>query len=87
MSIEDDLLIASMISDTRVESSYEMTSTGGVVSTVRIVEFPTIDDLMLSGMKAVAAEIKFSDVEYESIMDRRLVSQLVRTQLPTTRNS
>lgn len=87
MSAEDDLLIASMISDTRVESSYDMVTGGGVTSTVRIVEFPTIDDLMLTGMKAVAAGIKFTDVEYNSVMDRNLVTQLVRTQVPTTRNS
>ena len=82
-----DLLIASMISDTRVESSYDVVSVGGVASTVTLVEFPTIDDLMLNGMKAVAADIKFLDVHYSSVMDRELVSQLVRSHLPTTRNS
>lgn len=79
--------IASMISDTRVESSYETVQEGGAASTVRLVEFPTIDDVMLQGMRNVAAEIKFSDVDYVSVQDRTLVTALVSTRVPITRRS
>ena len=78
--------IASLISDTRVESSYSEVSTGGVSATTTLVEFPTVDDLMVMGMKMVAAEIKFSDVSYQSVQDRNMVTQLVRSQLPLVRN-
>ena len=76
--------IASMISDVRLEREFSSTL-DGVTSTTTVVEFPTIDDLMLHGMKVVAAEIKFSGIEYSSIQDRDLVTQLVRTQLPLVR--
>lgn len=85
MSELTEVQIASMISDTRVESSYDVEAPGGT-SRVRIVEFPTVDDLMVQGMKSVAAEIKFSDLTYESIQDREMVTQLVRIQLPLVRN-
>jgi len=82
-----DLLIASRISDTRVESSYEVETSPGRRQTVQLVEFPTIDDLMLQGMKNVAGSIKYTDIEYQSLMDRDLVTQLVRVHLPIKRSS
>jgi len=85
MSDTTQTQIASLISDTRVESSYALEAPGGT-STVRIVEFPTVDDLMLQGMKAVAAEMKFSDLTYSSVQDRDMVTQLVRSQMPLVRN-
>lgn len=83
----DDLLIASQISDTRIESSYEIEPAPGRRQTVRLVEFPTIDDLMLHGMKSVAGSIKFKDIKYASVMDRDLVTQLIRVHLPIERSS
>ena len=80
-----DVQIASLVSDTRVESEYEVVSESGGTSVVRLLEYPTVDDLMVQGMKAVAAEMKFSDLEYTSIQDRNLVTQLVRVRLPVGR--
>jgi hypothetical protein len=83
----DDLLIASQISDTRIESSYEIETAAGRRQTVLLVEFPTIDDLMVQGMRNVAGTIKFRDIKYQSLMDRDLVTQLVRVHLPIERSS
>jgi len=83
----DDLLIASQISDARIESSYEIEPSPGRRQTVRLVEFPTIDDLMLHGMKSVAGSVKFKDIKYASVMDRDLVTQLIRVHLPIERSS
>mgnify|MGYP003658015413 CR=1 FL=1 len=83
----DDLLIASQISDTRIESSYEVETAAGRRQTVLLVEFPTIDDLMVQGMRNVAGTIKFRDIKYQSLMDRDLVTQLVRVHLPIERSS
>lgn len=82
----DDLLIASQISDTRIESSYEVETAAGRRQTVLLVEFPTIDDLMVQGMRNVAGTIKFRDIKYQSLMDRDLVTQLVRVHLPIERS-
>jgi hypothetical protein len=78
--------IASLISDTRVESSYQEYNAAGSITTTRLVEFPTVDDLMVSGMKAVAAEIKFSNLTYSSVQSRDMVTQIVRTQIPLVRS-
>jgi hypothetical protein len=86
MAVElDNLQIASLISDDRKESSYGVVSPSGVTSAVVLVEFPTVDDLMLQGMRHVAAELKFTDVTYESFQDRELVTQLIRVHLPVER--
>lgn len=79
--------IASLVSDTRVEDSYETQDSVGRRSTVQIVEFPTVDDLMLQGMRNVAGSIKFTEVSYTSFQSRDLVTQLVRAHLPLTRES
>lgn len=82
-----DVQIASMVSDTRVEQSYEVQIPGATKQAFNLVDFPTIDDLMLHGMKQAAAAIKFSEVEYSSIMERDLVTVLTRTQLPLVTRS
>jgi hypothetical protein len=82
-----NIQIASLISDTRVESSYEIEPEAGQRSTVILVEFPTVDDLMLQGMKNVAASIRFTDVSYVSFQDKEMVTQLVRVHLPLQRES
>ncbi len=46
----DNLQIASLISDTRIESSYEIEPTAGRRSTVRIVEFTRFVRLSLCYM-------------------------------------
>ena len=83
----DNLQIASLISDTRIESSYEIEPTAGRRSTVRIVEFPTVDDLMVQGMQNVAASIRFTDVSYDSFQSQDLVTHLTRVHLPLQRES
>ena len=77
---------SSLISDARVESQYEVVGEGGQLSTVQIVEFPTVDDLMLHGMKNIAAELKFG-TEYTSVQDRGVVTQLTRIRLPMVQTS
>lgn len=80
-----DILVSSMISDTRIESSYEVLGVDGRLSTVSLVDYPTVDDLIIHGMKNIAAEIKFG-VDYESVQNRGVVTQLVRVHLPTERS-
>jgi hypothetical protein len=80
-----NLQIASLITDDRKESSYSTRNADGTISDVVLVDFPTVDDLMLQGMKAVAAEIKFSGITYESFQDREVVTQITRVRLPVER--
>jgi len=64
----------------RKETSFVVTQKNGLKTRVRMLEHVTADDLMLVGMKAVAAEIKFG-IEYESPYARGVREYLVRTSV------
>lgn len=82
-----DLQIASMISDVRIEQEFTTEIVPGHRETYRLVDFPTVDDLMLQGMRSVAGSIRFRNVEYTSVMDRDAVTLLTRSQLPLVSRS
>jgi hypothetical protein len=82
---DDSTAISSSISDERIEKSYAFLDTStGLSRTATVVEFPTVDDLMLLGMQAVAAEIGL-ETPYESIMNKETVQDLVRVVIPAIR--
>lgn len=79
----DKTQIAKLVSDARTSSSYQSTGEEGRLVTVDLIEFATIDDLMVQGMKNVAATIKFSSVEYVSVADNRdIVTEMTRVHIP-----
>lgn len=83
--MSDELQIASRISDTRPESSFAYRDENGLNREVKIVDYPTPDDLALQGMMQVAGELALG-TEYSSVMDYDLVTELVRTRVPVRRS-
>tara|TARA_Y100000034_G_scaffold104396_1_gene130908 strand:- start:1351 stop:1608 length:258 start_codon:yes stop_codon:yes gene_type:complete len=85
MADDNSVQISSSISDVRVERTYTFVdSSTGLQRKATMVEFATVDDLMLVAMQSIAAEIALG-VEYESIMTRDVVTDLVRTVVPAQR--
>lgn len=83
--MSDDVQIASRISDVRPESSFAYADEDGLNREVRIVDYPTPDDLARQGMMQVAGEIALG-TEYVSIMDYDIVTELIRTRVPVRRS-
>lgn len=81
----DESQIATLISDLRRESSYSTQDEQGNRVTVSLVDFATIDDFMLQGMKNVAYLLKFPTAEYRALgSSRDAITQLVRSHPPIT---
>jgi hypothetical protein len=80
----NDLQIASRISDTRPETSFAYQDEAGLTREVRVVDYPTPDDLARQAMQQVAGEIALG-TEYTSVMDYDMVTELIRTRVPVRR--
>ena len=72
------------VSDNRKEDEYSYTDESGRTKTVRLVEFPTVDDIMALGVQAAILQVT-SDIKYTSVVDYDVVSKLVRVHMPVER--
>lgn len=82
--MSDDVQIASRISDVRPESSFAYQDEQGITREVRVVDYPTVDDLARQSMMQVAGEIALG-TEYASVMDYDMVTEIIRTRVPVRR--
>jgi|SaaInlStandDraft_3_1057020.scaffolds.fasta_scaffold15005_2 hypothetical protein len=82
--MSDDTQIASRISDTRPESSFAYRDERGINREVRIVDYPTPDDIARQGMMQAAGEIALG-TGYSSTMDYDMVTEMIRTRVPVRR--
>jgi hypothetical protein len=66
----------------RQESEFRLLQPDGTTKIYTLVPYVTSDDLMVLGMQAIAAELKFG-TEYETPAGREVRDQLILTRVTT----
>ena len=64
----------------RDEAEFKLDQPDGTTKSYRLVSFVTPDDLMVLGMKNIAAELKFG-IEYESPASKAVRDHIILTRV------
>jgi hypothetical protein len=78
------MAVLNQISDARVSREFSLTRDDGSIQQVQLLEYASVDDLMVQATRAIIAE-KAAGIPYESVMDRTATTTLIQVRVPVVR--